>query len=98
MKDDGAARTRRTTSGCRAPAPAGDPFREPEGEPMTAKADKPLRGEAAWKAAREEIAKKNAAATERARKERAVRDARVTAQRREEERLDRASARRRHAG
>ena len=56
------------------------------------------RGDAAWKAAKERIAKKNAAATERARKERAVRDARVTAQRREEDRLDRASARRRHAG
>jgi hypothetical protein len=63
---------------------------------MTAKNQ--LRGEAAWRAARDEIAKKNAATWERARKERVSRNAAVTAKRREEDRRERASARRMHPG
>ena len=66
---------------------------------MTPKAAKPpLRGEAAWKAARDEVARKNAATWERARKDRAVRYAEVTAKRNEEDRQERASARRTHPG
>jgi len=65
---------------------------------MSPKADGTLRGEAAWKAAREDIAKKNAATWERARKNRANRNAAVVAKRIEEDRKERASARRTHPG
>lgn len=65
---------------------------------MTPKADSPLRGEAAWRAARDEIRKKNAATWERARKDRASRNAAVTAKRVEEDRQERARARRVHPG
>lgn len=58
---------------------------------MSPKSDTPLRGEAAWKAARAEIAKKNAAAWEQGRKHRAARNAEATARRVEEERQERAS-------
>jgi hypothetical protein len=51
----------------------------------------PLRGEAAWKAARAEVAKKNAAAWEQGRKHRAARNAKATARRVEEERHERAN-------
>ena len=58
---------------------------------MTPKADKePLRGEAAWRAARDEVAKKNNATWERARKERVVRNAEAVARRRNAEREERA--------
>ena len=65
---------------------------------MSPKAGGTLRGEAAWKAAREEIAKKNAATWERARKDRADRNAAMVAKRREDDRKERASARRTHPG
>jgi hypothetical protein len=42
---------------------------------MGAKGDEPLTGEAAWKAAKERIAKNNEAAYARGRQERAARDA-----------------------
>jgi hypothetical protein len=47
----------------------------------------PLRGEAAWKAAKKEIADRNEAAYARGRKERAVRDAARVTRRRQEERV-----------
>jgi hypothetical protein len=65
---------------------------------MSPKAGSTLRGEAAWKAAREDIARKNAATWERARKDRASRNAAVVAKRVEEDRKERASARRMHPG
>jgi hypothetical protein len=65
---------------------------------MSPKAGSTLRGEAAWKAAREDIARKNAATWERARKERASRNAAMVAERREADRKERASARRTHPG
>ena len=60
------------------------------------KAQEPLRGEAAWKAARSEIAKKNAVVCERAREDRATRNAQAVARRRADERADRANAERAH--
>jgi hypothetical protein len=65
---------------------------------MSPKASSTLRGEAAWKAARDDIAKKNAATWERARKNRASRNAAVVAKRRDDDRKERASARRTHPG
>ena len=60
------------------------------------KAQEPLRGEAAWKAARKEIARKNDAVCEQARQDRAVRYAQVSARRRAEEIADRANAENAH--
>ena len=65
---------------------------------MSSKAGSTLRGEAAWKAAREDIARKNAATWERARKSRASRNAAIVAKRREDDRKERANARRMHPG
>ena len=65
---------------------------------MSPKAGSTLRGEAAWKAAREDIARKNAATWERARKNRASRNAAVAAKRVEDDRAERASAQRMHPG
>ena len=48
------------------------------------KPTEPLRGEAAWKAAKKEIAARNEAAYARGRRERAVRDAARVTRRREE--------------
>ena len=50
------------------------------------KSTEPLRGEAAWKAAKKEISDRNEAAYARGRKERAVKDAARVTKRREEER------------
>ena len=65
---------------------------------MSPKTGSTLRGEAAWKAAREDIARKNAATWERARKNRASRNAAIAAKRLEEDRMERASAQRMHPG
>ena len=65
---------------------------------MSPKAGSTLRGEAAWKAARDDIAKRNAATWERARKNRASHNAEIVAKRVEEDRKERASARRTHPG
>lgn len=46
----------------------------------------PLRGEAAWKAAKKEVADRNEAAYARARRERELRDAARVTRRRQEER------------
>jgi len=51
-----------------------------------AKPVEPLRGEAAWKAARKSVADRNEAAYARGRQERAARDAASARQRRDEER------------
>ena len=56
------------------------------GEVMS-KQPEPLRGEAAWKAAKKEIAARNEAAYARGRRERAVRDAERVTRRREEIRM-----------
>jgi hypothetical protein len=48
------------------------------------KSTEPLRGEAAWKAAKKEIADRNEAAFARGRRERAARDAARVARRQEE--------------
>jgi hypothetical protein len=48
----------------------------------------PLRGEAAWKAAKKDIAERNEAAYARGRRDRAARNAEVAARRREEELRD----------
>ena len=58
---------------------------------MTPKDAGELRGHAAWKAQRDQIAKRNAATWEQARKHRAARNAAVTARRIEEEREERAT-------
>jgi hypothetical protein len=50
------------------------------------KPSEPLRGEAAWKAAKKEIAERNEAAYARGRRERAARDAARVSRRREEQR------------
>ena len=63
---------------------------------MSPKDSSTLRGEAAWKAAREDVARKNAATWEAARKNRASRNAAITAKRAADERAERASARRMH--
>jgi hypothetical protein len=59
---------------------------------MTKKTE-PLRGEAAWKAARKDIADRNEAAYARGRRDRAARNAAITARRLEEERQDARSLR-----
>jgi hypothetical protein len=51
----------------------------------------PLRGEAAWKAERERIAKKNDATCAQGRRDRDARDAELAKRQREAERLDRAT-------
>ena len=58
---------------------------------MSPKSTEPLRGEAAWKAAREAIAKKNDATCARGRREREEREGAVMRQQREAERADRAT-------
>jgi hypothetical protein len=63
---------------------------------MTPRDADPLRGHAAWTAARDQVAKKNAATREQARKQRAARNAEATARRIEEERQERASLPRTH--
>ena len=65
---------------------------------MSPKSGSTLRGEAAWKAAREDVARKNAATWEQARKNRASRNQAFAAKRLEEDRNERASARRMHPG
>jgi hypothetical protein len=60
------------------------------------KAQEPLRGEAAWKAARKEIAAKNDAVCAQAREDRASRNAQISARRRAEEIADRAHAENAH--
>ena len=50
------------------------------------KDDTPLRGEAAWKAAKKGVADRNEAAYARGRKERAARDAATASRRRDEQR------------
>jgi len=54
------------------------------------------RGEAAWKAAKQEISDKNEAAYARARRKRTERDAEAAQRRREDERRDAASLRAQH--
>jgi len=51
------------------------------------KTTEPLRGEAAWKAAKKEVAARNDAAYARARRQQAARDAARVTRRREEERV-----------
>jgi hypothetical protein len=51
-----------------------------------AKSTEPLRGEAAWRAAKKEIADRNEQAYARGRRERAVRDARASTRRVDDER------------
>jgi hypothetical protein len=58
---------------------------------MADKANESLRGEAAWKAAKERIAKKNEATYARGRRERAEENAEITRRRRAAERLDAAN-------
>jgi hypothetical protein len=58
---------------------------------MSDKAPEPLRGEAAWRAAKEAVAKRNEAAYARGRRERATRNAEVAARRRAAERQDAAN-------
>ena len=56
---------------CAAPKPAKDY----EEDPMSNADSKPLRGEAAWNAAKRDVAKRNEAACAKAREERATREA-----------------------
>jgi hypothetical protein len=58
------------------------------------KSNEPLRGEAAWKAAKQEIADRNEAAYARGRKDRAARNAAWTKRRNEQAREASAQARR----
>jgi hypothetical protein len=58
---------------------------------MASKTTEPLRGEAAWKAAREQIAKKNAETCAKGRRERDAREAAAATRRNEVERRDRAT-------
>jgi hypothetical protein len=55
---------------------------------MTAKDKEPLRGDAAWRAARQAIADRNEAAYARSRKERDERDAAAASRRHVQEKLD----------
>ncbi len=55
---------------------------------MTDKPTEPLRGDAAWRAQRDEIAKRNDAVQARAQRDRAERDAEAAAHRRREERRE----------
>jgi hypothetical protein len=61
------------------------------------KSSEPLRGEAAWKAAKKEIADRNEAAYARGRRRRAASDAALVARRQEEERQETLSLRRQSA-
>jgi hypothetical protein len=56
---------------------------------MSQKAKEPLRGEAAWRSAKEQVSKHNDAAFARARAQRVARDAEMAVERRAAERRER---------